>query len=93
MRRRQWSGQEKFNIVLEGLSGQIDIESLCTKYKLSQRQYYRWRDQLLKFGHQAFERHTSIKEEMRLREDHKKLKHILGELMLELKDINNRSKN
>ncbi|MBI5665437.1 MAG: transposase [Nitrospirae bacterium] len=40
MKKRQWSSQQKFRIVLEGLSGQIEISKLCSKYQLSQTQYY-----------------------------------------------------
>lgn len=41
--------------MLEDLSGQIKIGKLCNKYHISQALYYRWRDQLLQYGHQAFE--------------------------------------
>lgn len=54
MKKRHWTSQEKLRIVLEGLSGQIEITKLCAKYQIAQTQYYQWRDQLLKFGHQAF---------------------------------------
>ena len=47
MKYRQWSSKQKAQIVLEGLSGQIDISKLCQKYQISQTQYYRWRDQFL----------------------------------------------
>ncbi|MGI6240896.1 MAG: transposase [Candidatus Omnitrophota bacterium] len=42
--RRQWSNQEKLKIILEGLSGQIEISRLCQKYQIAQTQYYQWRD-------------------------------------------------
>ena len=50
MKKRKWASKDKLRIVLERLSGQIDITKLCTKYKIAQTQYYQWRDQLLKFG-------------------------------------------
>ena len=55
MERRKWTSQQKLQIALEGLSGQIDISKLCAKYQVSQTQYYQWRDHLLKHGHHAFE--------------------------------------
>lgn len=55
MEKRQWTSQQKLQIVLEGLSGKIDLANLCAKYQIAQTQYYRWRDQLLKHGYQAFE--------------------------------------
>ena len=85
MKRRQWSSEEKFQIVLEGLSKQIEISRLCAKYQVSQTQYYKWRDQFLKFGHQAFETKNISKKEQRLQDEVNKLKHIVGDLTVELK--------
>lgn len=85
MKKRQWSSQQKFRIVLEGLSGQIEISKLCSKYQLSQTQYYQWRDQFLKHGHQAFDLKQRGKKEQRLEEEIKRYKHLVGELTAELK--------
>jgi transposase-like protein len=35
MKYRKWTSQEKLKIVLEGLSGQIDIGKLCSKYQVA----------------------------------------------------------
>ena len=40
---------------MEGLSGQVEISKLCNKYQIYQPLYYHWREELLYFGHQAFE--------------------------------------
>lgn len=85
MKRRKWSSKEKLQIVLEGLSGQIEISKLCAKYQVSQTQYYQWRDQLLKFGHQSFEAKNITKKEQRLEYENQKLKKIIGDLTVELK--------
>ncbi len=85
MKRRQWSSQEKLKIVLEGLSGQIEISRLCAKYQIAQTQYYQWRDQLLKFGNQAFEQKNVSKKEQHLEQEVRKLKSIIGDLTVELK--------
>ncbi|MBL7171046.1 MAG: transposase [Candidatus Omnitrophica bacterium] len=85
MKRRKWSSSEKLRIVLEGLSGQIEIAKLCSKYQISQTQYYQWRDHLLKFGHQAFESKNITKKEQHLESEVQKLKHIIGGLTVELK--------
>lgn len=85
MKYRKWNSQEKLKIVLEGLSGQIDISKLCSKYQISQTQYYKWRDQLLKFGYQAFEAKNITKKEQYLEQELIKLKKIIGELTIELK--------
>jgi len=85
MKRRKWSSQQKLQIVLEGLSGQIVISKLSAKYQVSQTQYYQWRDQLLKFGRQAFEVKNVTKKEQHLEQEVKKLKNIIGNLTIELK--------
>ena len=85
MKRRKWQSNEKLKIVLEGLSGQIDVSKLCQKYQVNQAQYYQWRDQLLKYGHQAFETKDVTKKEARLESENQKLKRIIGDLTVDLK--------
>ena len=69
MKRRKWLSKDKFKIVLEGLSGNIEISKLCSKYQVSQTQYYQWRDLLLKFGNQAFEQKNVSKKEQKLKSE------------------------
>lgn len=85
MKKRTWTSQQKLQIVLEGLSGQIEITKLCAKYQIAQTQYYKWRDQLLKNGAQAFEVKNVTKKEQHLEAEVSKLKTIIGELAIELK--------
>lgn len=85
MKKRKWTSQDKLKIVLEGLSGQIEISKLCSKYQIAQTQYYKWRDQLLKFGNQAFELKNITKKEQHLEQEVTKLKRIIGDLTIELK--------
>ncbi len=85
MKRRKWSSEQKLKIVLEGLSGQIEIGKLCNKYQISQNLYYRWRDQFLSYGHQAFETKNITKKEKRLQMENQQLKHFIGDLTIELK--------
>ena len=85
MKHRKWTSQQKLQIVLEGLSGQIEIAKLCAKYQIAQTQYYKWRDQLLKFGHQAFDQKTITNKEQHLEQEVRKLKNIIGDLTIEIK--------
>jgi transposase len=85
MKKRIWTSQEKLRIVLEGLSGHIEITKLCAKYQIANTQYYLWRDQLLKHGHQAFETKNISKKEQHLEQEVLKLKRIIGDLTVELK--------
>jgi len=84
-KRRQWTSKQKFQIVLEGLKGEIEIGKLCNKYQLSQAQYYQWRDQFLQHGKEAFEASNKSKKEQRQTEEIRRLKGIIGELTVELK--------
>jgi len=84
-KRRKWESSQKLKIVLEGLSGQIEISKLCNKYQISQVIYYRWREQLLQYGHQAFESKNITKREKRLSDENQRLKQIIGDLTVELK--------
>lgn len=85
MEKRKWTSQQKLQIVLEGLSGQIEISKLCAKYQIAQTQYQQWRDQLLKYGRQAFEVKNATKKEQHLEQEVQKLKKIIGDLTIELK--------
>ncbi len=85
MKKRQWTSQQKTQIVLEGLSGKIDISKLCNKYQIGQTQYYKWRDQFLKECHTAFDVKQQSQKEQRLETENIKLKRIIGDLTVELK--------
>jgi len=85
MKRHKWSSEQKLKIILEGLFGQIAISKLCNKYQISQPLYYRWREQLLQYGHQAFETKNITKKEKRLENENQQLKQIIGDLTIELK--------
>lgn len=85
MKYRQWTSKQKSQIVLEGLSGQIDITQLCQKYQVSQAQYYKWRDQFLATCHQAFDVKKQSQKEQYLENQVHKLKTIIGDLTVELK--------
>jgi transposase len=50
MKRRKWTPEEKMNIVLAGLKGDVSIAELCRQYNISQTLYYRWKDTFLQRG-------------------------------------------
>ena len=85
MKKRQWTNQQKAQIILEGLSGQIEISKLCNKYEIAQTQYYKWRDQFLKECHTTFDVKKQSLKEQRLEVENSKLKRIIGDLTIELK--------
>ena len=85
MKKRQWTNQQKTQIVLEGLSGQIEIGKLCNKYQIQQTQYYKWRDLFLKECHTAFDVKKQSQKEQQLEDKVIKLKRIIGDMTIELK--------
>lgn len=47
MSKRNWTTEEKFAIVLEGLKEQRPVAEICREHQISQNLYYRWRDKFL----------------------------------------------
>ena len=84
MKKRDWKSQEKLQIVLAGLSGKMTISELCNLHEISQSQYYKWRDQLLKNSDQLFTS-NSDKQVERLNRENRRLKTVIGDLTVELK--------
>jgi transposase-like protein len=85
MKYRKWSSKDKLMIVLEGLKGQVPLGELCAKFQISQSQYYKWRDQLLSNGSKVFDNSTANNSVEKLKQENRKLKHVIGELTVELK--------
>jgi len=82
MTKREWTEEQKFKIVLEGLRGETPVVKLCEKYEISQTQYYKCRDMLLEHGKESFTRaNRQSKEEREI----VKLKKIIVDLTVELK--------
>ena len=46
--RKYYTAEEKMKIVLEGLSGTIQISDLCRKYDIRPARFYSWKEKLLK---------------------------------------------
>lgn len=84
MKKRQWDPKTKAMIVLQGLRGK-PVNELCAEHQISQAQYYQWRDQFLSDAHSVFELSQKSRREFSLERENAKLKHLIGELTLELK--------
>ena len=52
--RRSYTPEEKLRIVLEGLSGTIQISDLCKKYGIQSARYYYWKEELLNASKEIF---------------------------------------
>ena len=84
MKRRQWTNQQKLQIVLEGIKGHTPIAELCITHGIVQSQYYKWRDLLLNGADRLFVP-APDKEKERLKRENSTLKMHIGELTVELK--------
>ena len=85
MKRRKWTAQQKLQIVIQGLKGNVTVGELCNRHQISQTQYYQWKDRLLKDGSKIFNYGGPDREADRLRREISKLKGIIGDLTVELK--------
>ena len=85
MKRRKWTNEEKFKIVLEGLQNSISIAELCNKHEVQQSQYYNWRDKFLRKGSNVFQNNDGSKREEQLKNKMSKMEQVIGKLTLELK--------
>ena len=45
--RRVYKPEEKMKIVMEGLSGTIQVTELCRKYGIGTARFYAWRDKMV----------------------------------------------
>jgi transposase-like protein len=83
MKRREWDPKTKAMIVLQGLKG-TPVSEICAEHQISQAQFYQWRDQFLSNSAKAFESKAD-QTQMRLERENARLKHMIGELTMELK--------
>lgn len=84
MKRRKWDAKTKTKIVLEGLAGR-SVAEICSRYKISQTQYYKWRETFLANAHHSFGTKQQDSREQRLVQQNDELKAMVGELTMELK--------
>ena len=85
MPRRKWDAQTKAAIVLQGLKGR-PVADICIEHQISQAQYYQCRDQFVKKLPQVFV--NTERRQASLARENSRLKKMIGELMVELKKLN-----
>ena len=52
--RKVYKPEEKLKIVMEGLSGTIQISDLCRKYGIGTARFYAWKEKLQKSAENVF---------------------------------------
>ena len=85
MKYRKWHPKTKAKIILECFENKIPPAEHCTKYKISQSQYYNWLKEFYANAHKVFENDNSSSKEKKLIEENKRLKSIIADLTIELK--------
>lgn len=83
--RRQWTAQQKADIVLAALSGKASVSEICNANQISQPLFYQWKEAFLKGATANLERGGIDKETARLKSKCDKMTRTIGELTLELK--------
>jgi transposase len=86
--RKVYTAEEKMKIVMEGLSGVVQISELCRKYDIRSARFYSWKEKLIKNSAEIFDdrgrKKTSdqmIIEEQR--KDLERLKDVIAEITSE----------
>lgn len=84
--RKQYSSEEKIEIVLQGLRGEESIAELCRKEGINPNLYYRWSKDFLEAGKKRLMgdtiREANSSEVAELRDENEQLKDLAADLML-----------
>lgn len=88
MKRRKWTPEEKMNIVLAGLKGDVSIAELCRQHNISQTLYYRWKDTFLQRGLEGLAGKPSPdKEREQLQAKTAEYEQLIGKLTVKLAQL------
>ena len=93
--RKQYSAEEKIQIVLEGLKGEISIAELCRREGINVNLYYRWSKDFLEAGKKRLQgdtvREANSAEVIALRQENAQLKELVAEVSLKNRVLKKRS--
>ena len=82
MPRSRWSVEEKLQIVIAGLRGNIPITELCRRHGISTALFYQWKKRFIEGGKEALRGNDSSRREKALKRELEETKAIIGELTL-----------
>ncbi len=78
---RIWTGEGKFNIIMESFQNpNITIAEICRNHGIAVSLFYKWREQFLEGGKKGLEGKDSDKSLMK---ENEKLRSIIGEMTIE----------
>ena len=81
---RTFSVQQKLEIVLAGLRGEVSVKELCRQHEIAETLYYSWREKLLEGGREALAGKTERQGERELKRRISQLERTLGRKTYEL---------
>lgn len=85
--RRKFSAEQKIQIVLEGLRGEISVSELCRREGIAKPTYYTWSKSFLEGGKNALtfdtKRNATSDEVRNLKHENSDLRRAAAEQMLE----------
>ncbi len=83
-RYRQWTAQQKLEIVLAGLRGDRSVSEVCREHQISDTRYYAWRERLLEGGRSLLAGKEERTGEKELRRKIRELERAVGRKVYEL---------
>jgi transposase len=81
---RSFTAQQKLEIVLAGLRGDVTVKELCRQHEIAETLYYSWREKLLQGGREALAGKAERQGERELRKRIGQLERALGRKTYEL---------
>lgn len=86
---RNWTVQQKLEIVLAGLRGDRSVAEVCREHQISDTLFYSWRDKLLEGGAERLSGKEERTEIAELRKRVRDLERTLGRKTYELEILGN----
>ncbi len=81
---RTFTAQQKLEIVLAGLRGDVQVKELCRQHEIAETLYYQWRERLLEGGREALAGKQERQGERELKRRISRLERALGRKTYEL---------
>ena len=89
--RRKYTPEEKIRIVIEGFRREVTVNDLCRREGIKPHSYYAWTKEFMEAGKERLSRDTvrdATKQEVeQLRRENRELKHLVGDLSLDLQRV------
>jgi transposase-like protein len=81
---RTFTAQQKLEIVVAGLRGDVSVKELCRQHQIAETLYYSWREKLLEGGREALAGKEERRGERELKRRIAQLERALGRKTYEL---------